>query len=308
MADFITVILPTYNPNLQSLYKTLQGLKEQVLPIHKWELIVIDNNSSFPVKSNINISWHPQHQILTEPRQGLTYARLKGFNVAKGDIIVMIDDDNVADPDYLIQVLNSFAGNPKLGVAGGKSIPLFEAEPTAWVKEFYQNLALRDWGYQIIVNEWDNSYPATAPIGAGMAIRKTALKSYIDKASNSTSNITDRKGDNLASGGDNEIVIEVLKSGWSTGYFPALIIHHIIPAQRLQKDYLARLINNTNRSWIQVLQRHHINPWKKIPKYTLPFRKITAWFTGKAWQSPAAYIRWRGACGTYDGLADINDF
>ena len=303
----ISVIIPTYNPNIQRLEQTLTGLKIQSLPYKFWELLIVDNNSSTVFTDKIDISWQPGSSIISEPRQGLTYARLKGFSSAKGDIIVMVDDDNILQEDYLQQVSNIFEDNPKLGAAGGKSLPRFEAEQPAWLKEFYDSLAIRDLGDNVVMNQWENKYPEYAPIGAGMAIRKEALTSYIDKIANQTNAISDRTGTSLSSGGDNDIVIEVLRSGWLTGYFPQLQLRHIIPAARTNSNYLARLVNNSNKSWMQLLDSHQINPWKKIPAWTSPLRKLKAWFTYKAWQNKLNYIRWQGACGLFDGLAAIKN-
>ena len=100
----ISVIIPTYNPNIQRLEQTLTGLKIQSLPYKFWELLIVDNNSSTVFTDKIDISWQPGSSIISEPRQGLTYARLKGFSSAKGDIIVMVDDDNILQEDYLQQV------------------------------------------------------------------------------------------------------------------------------------------------------------------------------------------------------------
>ena len=217
----ISVIIPTYNPNLNRLTQTLGALKNQSLPYSFWELLIIDNNSSQGFIDKIDISWQPDSQIISEPRQGLTYARLNGFSSAKGDIIVMVDDDNILQEDYLQQVVNIFESNPELGAAGGKSLPLFEAEQPTWLKEFYGNLALRDLGDEVVINKWENKYPGYAPIGAGMAIRKTALKSYTDKITTNTTSISDRTGNSLSSGGDNDIVIEISKIRLSYGIFSA---------------------------------------------------------------------------------------
>ncbi|WP_428328411.1 glycosyltransferase [Mucilaginibacter sp.] len=302
----VSVIIPTYNPNIERLNQTLNGLKQQTLAIDAWELIIIDNNSSFNIAEKIDLSWHANSRIIAEPKQGLTYARLKGFLAAKANIIILVDDDNILDQHYLQNTLEVFKNNPMAGAIGGKSIPLFEQEQPEWLKEFYGNLALRDLGENIILNTWDNTYPASSPIGAGIAIRKAALENYIAKVSSNTKLITDRSGSSLSSGGDNDIVLEVLKAGWQVGYFPSLSLLHIIPKQRTQVEYLSRLINNTNRSWIQLLEYHQINPWKKIPLWTVPLRKAKAWLTYKAWKGDANHIRWSGACGTFDGLSDIN--
>jgi hypothetical protein len=171
---------------------------------------------------------------------------------------------------------------------------------------FYGNLALRDFGDSVIVDRWEGTYPCYAPVGAGIGLRKEALKSYLTRIDTEKNPITDRQGKSLGSGGDNDIVLEILKSEWQVGYFPSLSLWHIIPYERTQPAYLARLINHTNRSWIAVLEYHGINPWRKIPRWSVPFRKLKAWFTYAAWRNHKNHIRWSGACGTYDGLSRIN--
>lgn len=301
MTELLSVILPTYNPHAGRLHQTLVGLQQQSLPVDKWELIMIDNNSSPAV--TIDLSWHPNSRIIREPKPGLTFARLKGFENALGTIIVMVDDDNILDSNYLENTLTIFNSNTALGAIGGKSIPLFETTPPAWLNEFYGNLALRNLGEKDMIATWQNEYPACAPIGAGMAVRKQAIQSYINKINGNRNIVSDRTGNSLSSGGDNDMVIEILKSGWQVGYFPALKLTHIIPQVRMQSAYLAKLINSTNKSWVQLLQSHQINPWPKIPRWSVPLRKFKSWFTYRAWQNSINYIKWCGACGLYDGLS-----
>jgi len=298
MTDFISVILPTYNPNITRLTLTISGLKHQTLAHNNWELIVVDNSSTPAV--NIDLSWHPNNKIINATRIGLTFARLKGFEQAVGSIIVMVDDDNILSEDYLTTVREIFKTNKELGSAGGKSLPIFEKTPPKWVEEFYSNLALRDLGETELTGFWGNEYPSFAPIGAGMAIRKEALTSYKCKSHL----ISDRKGSSLSSGGDNDITVEILKLGWQTGYFPNLILHHLIPVNRVSVVYLAQLLHDSNKSWIQLLEHHGINPWRKISDRTVLYRKIKAWFVYRAWKKNANYIRWKGACGTFEGLVE----
>lgn len=302
----LSVIIPTHNPDTVKLGQTLSALKNQSLPTGEWELIIIDNNSSNKFEQQLNLSWHPAAEVLRETKQGLTYARLKGFNESTGDIIIMVDDDNILEAGYLEKALHIFEKNSKMGAIGGKSVPLFETTPPEWLNEFYGSLALRNLGDKTLTAIWNNQYPACSPIGAGMAIKREALTSYIKKITSGKSNISDRTGNSLSSGGDNDMVIEVLKSGWQVGYFPELMLQHIIPVQRMQTAYLARLLNNTNKSWVQLLQSHDINPWQQITKSGAAFRKAKAWFTYKAWKNAATYIKWQGACGMYDGLIKNN--
>ncbi|MFD0765430.1 glycosyltransferase [Mucilaginibacter lutimaris] len=301
----LSVLIPTYNPDCGRLTQTLAGLKKQTLDTCNWELILIDNNSSNNFQARLDLAWHPSAKIVTENKQGLTYARLRGFNESTGDIIVMVDDDNILNNDYLEQVVSIFNQSPDLGAIGGKSLPWFETEPPAWLHEFHVNLALRDLGDNPILSVWDQKYPDAAPIGAGMGIRREALESYTEKIASGKSKISDRTSISLSSGGDNEIVLEILKLGWQVGYCPQLQLQHIIPAQRMEVAYLARLVRQTNKSWVQLLQSHGINPWRRISHLGVLPRKIKAWFIYKAWQSQPSYIKWQAACGLYEGLAGL---
>lgn len=302
---FLSIIISTFNPSVIRLKQTLENLKNQTLDYRFWELIIVDNNSTTNFTANINLSWHPNTKIILEPNQGLTYARIKGFNEASGEIIIMVDDDNVLDLHYLENALNIFKNQSELGAAGGKSCPIFEINPPKWLIHFHSCLALRDLGNANIVESWENRYPNSAPIGAGMVIRKKALNSYINKINTSEFIISDRKGKLLSSGGDNDIVLEILKSGWKTGYFPSLVLYHIMPRERLSAKYVARLLNNSNKSWIQLSESHGINSWEKIPSWSRPLRKFKAWVTYKAWLNKINYIKWCGACGMFDGLSEI---
>ncbi len=113
--------------------------------------------------------------------------------------------------------------------------------------------------------------------------------------------LSDRRGVTLTSGGDNDIVLCGLQAGWHTGYFPRLRLTHLIPSGRLEAAYLARLNRGIQQSWMQVLSLHQANPWPPLSRTGALLRKMKAWFTSRAWSSPAARVRWQGACGHFDG-------
>ena len=294
----LSVILPTHNPHAGRLARALAALRLQSLPPDRWETVLVDNASSAAVTNGGN---GPANlRIIREPILGLTYARRRGLQESTGEIIVMVDDDNLLAPDYLERALAHFAANPRIGAIGGRSVPEFEVEPPAWVREFDDLLACRDLGaVPFISDPVSREYPAFAPIGAGMAVRRAALQSWLDDAS--AANLPDRRGAALTSSGDNDIIFSVLRSGWQVAYFPDLTLTHLIPANRLQPDYLARLNRGIQQSWQQVLRRHGASPWPAIAPWTVPLRQAKAWFAYRAWSTPAARIRWQGACGHFEG-------
>lgn len=301
----ISVILPTYNPNKHRLQQALLGLKNQTLPVSDWELLIIDNNSSLTFSDFIEIDWHINTRIIKESKPGLTFARIKGFIESVSPLIVMVDDDNILAKNYLEQVIIAFNENPKIGALGGKSLPLFESSPPKWLFQFYGILALRNLGNEVIIDKWNFHYPTSSPIGAGMGIRKKALGSYTSKIQAGNNKITDRRGEGLSSGGDNDIILEILKSGWEVAYFPSLALEHIIPEERMKVKYLGRLNKKLMKSWVQVLDVHMINPWNKIPRWSYNLRKLKAWFIYQPWKNEKNYINYQGICGMYKGLSDL---
>lgn len=303
----LSVIIPSYNPDPERLGRVLKGLREQSLAGDEWEVLVVDNASDrFPGPDFLAKRAPPGIRVLREPSLGLTRARIRGVAEARGESIVLVDDDNVLERDYLANVLRHFAENPRLGAMGGISAPEFEREPEAWQYEFLGLLALRNLGPEPLLAETlrppgstRNEFPPFAPIGAGMAMRRQAASVWAARASQSA--IPDRRGGELSSAGDNDIVLTVMEHGWQSAYFPDLRLTHLIPASRLDSRYLARLNRGIQRSWMQVLTRHEANPWPPLTAGGAALRKAKGWFAHRAWSSPAARIRWNGACGHFEG-------
>lgn len=313
MSIQISVIIPTFSPHKGRFEQTLAGLRSQSLPLTQWELVVIDNAT--PDKAYVpgfDLSWHINARIVREDRPGLTWARLAGIKAANSDYLIFVDDDNILFPDYLENTLTIFKAHPKMGVAGGKSLPQFEQQPEPWVSEFYGCLALRDLGDEERILPSPNrlpleKYPDYAPIGAGMVLHRDAAQIYAQKILNNPNNLVlDRTGNNLTSGGDNDIVLTVWSKGWELGYFPQLKLFHIIPPVRTTKEYLAKLNRSSMRSWVQVLDLHGIRPWPRIPNWTVLPRKLRAFFRYRPWQDSASYIRWQSSCGHFEGLSMLS--
>ena len=302
----LTVILPTRAPDAERLRRTLEGLRAQNLPASDWELVLIDNASPTPVTLAPDLLGAVCIRVVRETRLGLTFARRRGFAEAKGEICVLVDDDNVLAPTYLADVIRRFAAHPEVGVMGGPSRPEFSSPLPEWAREFLPLLALRDFGPEPQIARLERAsagshwcYPASAPIGAGLALRTVLARAWA--AARENPSIPDRIGSSLTSGGDNDIVLHLLRAGHASAYFPELSLTHLIPPARLEPDYLARLNRGIQKSWMQVLTLHDANPWPPLSPLGARLRQWRAWFTYAAWQRPAGHIRWSGAAGHFAG-------
>lgn len=306
----MSVLVSTHNPNPERLARTLDGLLAQTLPQSEWELVVVDNGSRIPLDpATLGLKRHGHARVLREERLGLIYARLAGIASSTGELIVFCDDDTVLEPEYLAAALRIFTGDARLGNAAGLSLPEFGIEPDRWVREFDGCLGVRSLPNEIRIQDgWTGTYPGFAGGGGGAVFRRRALPSWLRgrKSHVNALMLPGRQGTELTSGEDNHLVLEVLKAGWRVGFFPQLVMRHLIPPARLERRYLGRLNRGIAKSWVQVLSMHGICPWAPAAPWTVPLRKLRAYFAYRAWAGPAEYVRWHGACGHFEGRALIH--
>lgn len=305
----ITIVIPTHNPNAERLRRTLGGLSEQTLSPADWELILVDNESTPPLAEKF-VASHlvGSFRIVREETLGLSHARRRGILEAKTELIVFCDDDNVLAPDYLEMAWKLMSEHPDIGVAGGKSLPSYDSDPPSWYAEGMAPLGCRDLGEKRQVlpgSEYlsEKSYPDFAPIGAGMVFRKSAISRWLPTVG--VNGVSDRKGDSLSSAGDCDIVLHALDAGWAVAYWPDIVLHHLLPENRLTPEYLGAISRTAFRDFIMVLDLHGIRPWRPIPSWTLPLRKAKAWIRNRPWTNPEAFVQWSSAAGNLEGRSSI---
>lgn len=247
----ISVIICTHNPKRNYLNRVLAALQHQSLSKERWELLLIDNASDRILAEEIDLIWHPQGHHIRENQLGLTPARLRGIQEAQAETLVFVDDDNVLDRHYLQYALEISKSFPILGAWGGQTIPGFVETPPEWTKPFWGALAIREFNedrWSNLVNQYE-----TTPCGAGMCIRKLVAEKYADMVKHdSLRKSMGRKGQKLTSYEDSDMAFTACDLGLGTGRFAKLKLTHLMPPERLQEDYLLRLIESSTYSGIIV--------------------------------------------------------
>lgn len=104
----ISVIIPTYKPQAY-LWECLDSVVAQTFPKEDFELILVLNGCTEPYKSDIeryiSAKMEGMHvQFLHTERGGVSNARNMGLDVAKGEYIAFIDDDDYVSPAYLAEL------------------------------------------------------------------------------------------------------------------------------------------------------------------------------------------------------------
>lgn len=302
----LTVVICAHNPEPERLRRTLAGLSAQDLTA-PWEILIVDNVSDPALSA---AEWQAATslplRIVTEPVPGLSHARACGLAHSSAPVLALVDDDNVLAPDYLRRALDFLREHPGLGAVGGRVVAEFEREPAPELRPFLGLLALRDPGEEVLVAEGfrdgaPRSYPLFAPIGAGMVFTRQAAEVWLAHFRRHSGHLTDRRGGDLSSSGDNDMVLAMLAAGLGVAYLPSLSLTHLIPAARLDPDYLARLNRGIQTSWMQVLALHGASPWPPLSPLGARLRRCKAWLRHQPWRSAAARIRYAGACGHFQG-------
>jgi glycosyltransferase involved in cell wall biosynthesis len=196
---------------------------------------------------------HCVSQLIRESQPGVPRARSCGIAAASADLLLMLDDDNVLDPDYLQTAVEIAAADPTIGAFGGISRPLLETgEPKPWQQKMYPFIAVRDLGPAPIISSEDQRGD-WEPIGAGMVVRKIVAKKFSEYVrENPIAASIDRRGKTLLSGYDSLLARCSYPLGFLNSYQPRLKLTHIIKPQRMKISYMIRLLLGHGRSFVML--------------------------------------------------------
>jgi glycosyltransferase involved in cell wall biosynthesis len=246
-----SVIICTHNPRSDYFARVLDGLRNQTLPLHKWELLVVDNASQIPLASSHDLSWHPTARHILERELGVAYARRRGIQEASADVIIFVDDDNVLDENYLAEAIKIGQEWPCLGAWGSGWIRGdFEIEPRESLRSWLpvREVTAPRWSNLAGIHLLGESPEEAIPWGAGLCVRKEVAIAYCQFCDQSSLQIISHQGEGLLGGEDTEMAFVCCSRGLGVGIFPELKIIHLIPQRRVSEDYIVRFAEGTGIS------------------------------------------------------------
>lgn len=230
----------------------LGGLASQRAEGLSWELVVVDNASSDGSGEVARSLWASLGspvplRVLREPRLGLMNARLAGFAAASGDVLVMVDDDNRLESEWLVRCARLMTEQPRVGAAGGWCrLDLKGAMAPPWFESVAHMFAVGPQGSE----RGDVTETRGLLWGAGLAVRRAALDSLF--AIGFKPLVAGRTGYDASGGEDSELCLALRLAGWRLWYEPMLILHHAIEPHRLTWSYVRRLAAASGRVSIRL--------------------------------------------------------
>lgn len=238
----ITIAICTYN-RAGYLNDTLEDLAEQNVKPGKFEILVVNNNSTDGTDAVCEIfaKTHPEYQFrwVTEEKQGLSYARNRAAREARSPVLLYIDDDVRLPRHYVFTAIEYEDNRPSTMCAGGPIKVMFDEKDPDWIpNELMPMFGLHDLG------EYDKLYPSSNfPRGGNMMIRKSIFDAfgYFDTH-------LGRKGTELLGSEEKDFFDKLRKNGVELHYWANLELTHRIGSNRLDDDYLRKQSIGIGRS------------------------------------------------------------
>lgn len=127
----LSIIVCTYN-RAELIALCLEPLAAAVAQQPACELIVVDNQSTDATAHElVRLARRYPLRIVPEPRVGLSHARNRGWQSARADWVLYIDDDARIRPDTLPRALNYIENDTFAGI-GGRIVHWFHFGRPAW--------------------------------------------------------------------------------------------------------------------------------------------------------------------------------
>lgn len=228
MHDISVVICAYTEERWADLIAAIASVLDQSLPA-KEVIIAIDHN---PILFNRLKNHFPQLLVIENTyAQGAGGSRNSGVAVATGEIIAFLDDDAIAEPDWLENLVGGFNDDNVLGI-GGSIRPLWATTRPLWCPEEF---------FWVFGCDYRGMPTTTAPmrnlIAANMAVRRSVFQS-VGGFRSGFGKIGNRMGCD-----ETELCIRInqqsTKGIWL--YEPSAKVYHRVPEKRANwKYYLTR--------------------------------------------------------------------
>jgi glycosyltransferase involved in cell wall biosynthesis len=232
----ISVAICTLN-RAESLRCTLESLAAmRVADDLDWEIVVVNNNgtdhtdaviATFADRLPVRREFELQH--------GLSRARNRAVEAARGDYIVWTDDDVLVDPDWLSAYVDAFRRWPDAAVFGGPIIPKYAVPVATWVIESEALLG----GPFAIRNFGDAPLPLCSaegrePYGANYAVRALEQRAYRYDPDLGVAPGRRRYGE------ETDVVRRILNAGGRGYWVPRARVEHCIGHDRQTIGFITR--------------------------------------------------------------------
>jgi len=210
------------------LHRALDSLLAQ--SVSPAEIIIVDNAPSDTRTRSLIAERFPAVSYVCEPTPGLNFARNRALGETDLEVVAYMDDDAVADTDWIRRIAEVFAEDRRIAICTGR-VKAYCLETEA--QKLFEAQGGFDRGTQRIDMPRDarrrKVHGLRAPliawsiaigVGAGMAVRRAALFEI------GNFDVALDLGAALPGGGDGDVIWRALDGGFDVVYEPRAIVLH----------------------------------------------------------------------------------
>ncbi len=103
MTAAVSIIIPTFRRPQRAVEAARSALAQDIAMT--FEVVLVDNDPEGSALSALRALKDPRIVVVHEPRTGVANARNAGLRAARGDVIAFLDDDQVAPPEWLSELM-----------------------------------------------------------------------------------------------------------------------------------------------------------------------------------------------------------
>lgn len=217
----VSIVLCAYTEERwEGLVTAVESLQHQTLPPEEI-LLVIDHHAGLYARA---LDHFPSISVIeNRENRGLSGARNTGISAAHGEIIAFLDEDAIAEPDWIERLHHGYSDPKVLGVGGAIDALWLEGRPSWFPEEFDWVVGCTYRGLPV------DPTPVRNLIGCNMSFRKELFETNGGFRSD-----MGRIGTRPVGCEETEFCIRSLQH-WPDGvllYEPRARVHHKVPAKR----------------------------------------------------------------------------
>jgi GT2 family glycosyltransferase len=217
-SPLVTVVIPNWN-GAHHLPACLESLQRQTYP--QVEVIVADNGST-DGSPNLLARDYPKVRVLALGQNlGFTGACNAGMQAARGDLVILLNNDTEADPGWVGEVVAAFQRHPEAGIVASKMLLFDQRDTFHTAGDFYRmdGVPGNRGVWQKDTGQYDAEQYVFSACGGSAAYRKAMLEQV---------GLLDE--DFFYSCEDLDLAWRAQLAGWRCIYAPRAVVYHKLSA------------------------------------------------------------------------------
>ena len=238
----LSIVICSYN-RASYISGALDSLYHQSAGLDNFEAIIVDNNST-DNPAEVFKQWRSSHAngsftYLTESKQGASFARNTGAEGAKGQWLCFMDDDAIANSNYVENIIKHIKTKPEAIGFGGRIIPKYIPSAPEWMS-YYVSSLVGNFDYAPTACAFENG---KYPLESNMIVKKDIY----DSIGGFNTQLPGVVGTLRIGGEGKELFYKLLALGHTIYYDPAICVEHVVEVKKLTPEYMYRVASGIGR-------------------------------------------------------------